>query len=307
MTVGDLVQGYNNTEEWLPQMEEYRGIMEALAMPWYPVAGNHDVYWRGSDAPPGQHEASYETHFGPLWYWFPHKNAAFIVLYTDEGDRESNRKGFRDKDVIQMSEEQIAWLEETLGRTAGFDHVFVFMHHPRFIETAYRESNWPRVEALLAAAENVTAVFAGHFHRQRYDGIRNGIEFFTLATVGGGLRMDVPGSGYQHHMELVTVRRDRIDVASVPVGQVYDPRALTPEYQEAINKALAMPVALEGQPLTLSHEGLAQGELRYSLENTSDHPMEIRPRRLVTAGRLAGLDRSRACCPGARRTRDLDL
>ena len=43
MTVGDLVQGYTDTATWLGQMREYKGIMSRLTMPWFPVAGNHDV------------------------------------------------------------------------------------------------------------------------------------------------------------------------------------------------------------------------------------------------------------------------
>ena len=94
MTVGDLIQGYNDTPEWLTQMREFRGVMSGLQMPWYPVAGNHDIYWRGEGAAPqGHHEANYERHFGPLWYWFAHKNSAFIVLFSDEGDPETNKKG----------------------------------------------------------------------------------------------------------------------------------------------------------------------------------------------------------------------
>ena len=89
MTVGDLIQGYNEPKEWMKQMEEFRGVMEDLNMPWYPVAGNHDIYWRapaGAPKPPPQeHEDNYEEHFGPLWYWFAHKKNGFLVLYTDEG------------------------------------------------------------------------------------------------------------------------------------------------------------------------------------------------------------------------------
>ena len=83
MTVGDLVQGYNEPPQWMEQMQEFRGVMGKLAMPWFPVAGNHDIYWRptaGGDAPPPQeHEDNYEKHFGPLWYWFEHKRTGFLV------------------------------------------------------------------------------------------------------------------------------------------------------------------------------------------------------------------------------------
>ena len=69
MTVGDLIQGYNRPKDWLREMKEYKDIMSGLTMNWFPVAGNHDIYWdfRDRNRPKIHHEANYEEHFGPLW------------------------------------------------------------------------------------------------------------------------------------------------------------------------------------------------------------------------------------------------
>lgn len=228
MTVGDLVQGYNTTEPWLKQMREFKGIMNELECEWFPVAGNHDTYWRGKNRPATEHDANYEEHFGPLWYAFRHKTAWFLVLYSDEGDSETGVKEFRKAASQRISAEQYAWLDETLQRTSEADHVFVFLHHPRWKGGQYGD-DWRRVHARLVEAGNVSAVFAGHIHAMTYDGVQDGIEYFTLATVGGSQDGDVPEAGYLHQFDLVTVREGGIDIASIPVGQVTDPRTITTE------------------------------------------------------------------------------
>ncbi|MEL7265484.1 MAG: LamG-like jellyroll fold domain-containing protein, partial [Planctomycetota bacterium] len=237
MTVGDLIQGYNATPEWMPQMREYKKIMNQLNMRWFPVAGNHDVYWRGSTPPPqGQHDGNYEKHFGPLWYYFKHKNTGFIVLYSDEGDPKTNRKSFSEPALQKMSPQQLKFLDGALKSLSDADHVLVFLHHPRWIGKGYGDS-WDIVHERLKTAGNVSGVFAGHIHQMRYEGTRDGIQYYALATTGGHLSADLPAAGYLHHFNVVTVRKDKVTVAAIPVGAVMDPKQFTPDFLEQVNLA----------------------------------------------------------------------
>ena len=229
MTVGDLVQGYNTRPFWMLQMGEFKSVMNDLSMPWFPVAGNHDIYWRGPDRPAREHEGDYEAHFAPLWYAFDHKGCRFIVLYTDEGNPKTDKRSFGDPASQRMSEGQFDWLKETLASAGDKRHVFVFMHHPRWRGGGYGD-DWSKVHDVLVEAGNVTAVFAGHVHRLQHDGLIDGIEYLSLATVGGHLRTDLPAGGWLDHVILVTVRDDHATMATVPVGGVMNPRAFTPEH-----------------------------------------------------------------------------
>ena len=164
-----------------------------------------------------------EKHFGPLWYWFEHKDCGFLVLYTDETGNPDKPKSFQDPEQMQMSDEQLSWLDKSLGEMKALKQVFVFLHHPRWLG-GYRESNWPEVHQRLASAGNVRAVFAGHIHRLNYAGIKDGIEYMALATTGGSMPGHMPDIGYVHHYNLVTVRDTGITTAILPVGSVMDPK-----------------------------------------------------------------------------------
>ncbi len=275
MTVGDLVQGYNDTPEWLTEVHEFKGIMNRLHSPWFPVVGNHDLYWRGKGAPPErEHEANYEEHFGPLWYAFRHKNSWFLALHSDETNPRTGKKSFDDPDTQRMSPEQFAWLQETLTKTRGADHVFVFLHHPRWLRGGYGD-DWDRVHAELVKAGNVHAVFAGHIHRMRYDGLRDGIEYFTLATVGGVQDGWAPEAGYLHQYHVVTVRKAGIAVASFPVGAAQDPRAITGAISDDVRDlARALEPRWKGRGEFTANLGV-RGACELEIRNPSKHPIEV--------------------------------
>ena len=270
MTVGDLINGYNERPMWLIQAAEFIETMGRLSRPWYPVAGNHDVYWRGPGRPDDEHESDYEQHFGPLWYWFEHKGCAFIILYSDEGDPKTGRKNFSDPACQRFTEGQLKWLDGVLQNTASLEKVFVFLHHPRWIPGRYPGADWDAVHDRLAAAGNVEAVFAGHIHRLHYGGKKDGIDYFTLATTGGGKAHDYPGAGWVHHWNLVTVRPSGVDVAVVPVGSLLDPRDYTPKRRALSERLLAADIATFRVGLPVGGSSQSVKTLKMTLRNPVD-------------------------------------
>ena len=276
MTVGDLVQGYNQTPEWLEQAAEYKNYMNRLSMPWYPVAGNHDVYWRGpGDPPQGHHEANYEKHFGPLWYSFTHKNAGFVVMYSDEGDPQTNQKNFNNPNLQRVSDAQKKFLADALERLKSLDHVFVFLHHPRWIDARYGGSGWEDIHEMFKSAGNVHAVFAGHIHHMQYGGDRDGIAYYALGATGGALSADIPGAGYLHHFNLVTVREDSYSVAAIPVGSVIDPKRFTDAFLADVGRARSIrPMHRDGS-LMIKPDGGIDGEVKYVIDNPSSRGVNV--------------------------------
>jgi len=273
INVGDMVQGYNTTQEWLPQMREFRSVMKGLLCPWFPVPGNHDIYWRGPNRPSRENEANYEQHFGPLWYAFEHKDCWFIVLYSDEGNPETGEKNFSKPACQRMSPAQYEWLKSTLGKARGARHVFLFLHHPRWLGGGYGK-DWERVHWLLSQAGNVSIVFGGHIHRMRYDGPHDGIEYVTLATTGGAQSGLAPRAGFLHHYHHVHVRGDRIALASVPVGEAMDVRSITGQVSDDAAKLASLKPRFEGLP-RIDTTGRIDRPVTVSITNPAQHPLEV--------------------------------
>ena len=111
----------------------------------------------------------------------------------------------------------------------------MFLHHPR----------WHGGKLRQRLGDAFTRRLVGGGQRQRpsspdtstawcYDGVRDDIEYFTLATTGGHQGGSVAEAGYLHHFHVVTVRGDKVSVAALPVGGVLDPREITGEISDDV-------------------------------------------------------------------------
>lgn len=222
MNVGDMVQGYCATPQWMKEAQLFKSIMDRLECPWFPTAGNHDVHWNPKGGQVGGHDADYEAVFGPLWYAFEYKNYWFVVLYTDEGHPETGEKNYGQPECQMMSDSQLNWLKSVLKKAKNSSGIFLFQHHPRWFRGGYGD-DWDKVHAELVKAGNVKAVFAGHYHQMMHE-TRDGIEYYVLAVTGGGLSEVAPEKGQLQEFHHVSVRGKRHPkITVIPVGTTLKP------------------------------------------------------------------------------------
>jgi len=196
---GDLINKPGDST----QADEFLRIANQLdkSIPIYLVAGNHDV----ENVQTEKSLAWYRGKFGREIYAFEHGGCAGIVL---------NSLLLKNPEATpDETQKQLTWLEMKLKRfrDRGSTHVFIFVHHPFFLHEAAEPDEYFNVP--IATRQNylalfqkygVTAIFAGHYHRNSLGKFAK-IDMITTGPVGMPLGAD--SSGFR----IVRVYSDRIE------------------------------------------------------------------------------------------------
>ena len=162
LSIGDLIEGYTEEETVLNrQWNEFDSIVNKLQMPFFYVAGNHDI----SNVAMAN---KWQERLGSSYYHFIYRDVLFLCLNTQDG---SSR---------WIDEKQMQYFQKALEENKNVRWTLVFMHQPVWFSGSYE--NWQQFELLLA--DGPYTVFAGHLHTYSKS-IQEGRQYYLLATTGG--------------------------------------------------------------------------------------------------------------------------
>jgi len=197
MSVGDLIEGYRDDPVKLAaEWREFQGYVSKLRMPFFYLPGNHDIANMTQDR-------LWQEKFGRRWFHFNYRGVLFLALCSEDPPGKSGG---------QISEEQLAYVQKSLEENPAARWTLVFVHKPMWSSGDPEKNGWVELEKLLG--NRPYTVFAGHVHRyQKY--VRNGRNYYQLATTGGGSKLRGPRYGEFDHITWVTMKPDGPVLANI--------------------------------------------------------------------------------------------
>jgi serine/threonine-protein phosphatase CPPED1 len=189
ISVGDLIDGYTeNEKELTDQWQDLDRQVRKLQMPFFYVAGNHDL----SNA---LQEHQWKLRFGRRHYHFVYRDVLFLMLNADDPPHSGGKLG----------PGQIDYARQVLANNPKVGWTIVVMHRPLWDEEEGRANGWGEVEKALTGRPYT--VFVGHEHSYRKS-VRKGMNYYQLATTGGGSKLRGVAHGEFDHLVWVTMTKD---------------------------------------------------------------------------------------------------
>ena len=252
MSTGDLIDGYTTDPKvWNAQWEQFDALVNRLDMPFHYVPGNHDI------SNPLLLEAWQKRH-GTPWSSFVYQNVLFLTLHTE------------DRPFGGLGAEQIAWVQRTLAEHTGVRWTMLFFHRP-----LWRENNQAGFEQVRTALQgrNYT-VFASHYHTY-LKGTHDGMDYYVLATAGGGSALRGPEFGEFDHVTWVTMKPDGPVVVNLQLDGIIPADVVTEETLPRV-AALRDGSWLRIAPIILDAPDFTRAEAALEFLNPTDQPLRVR-------------------------------
>src|ERR1019366_1085531 len=119
----------------------------------------------------------------------------------------------------RLSKEQVEYFQKVLADNPNVRWTFVLVHKPIWTHSDLDKNGWLDMEKALNG-RNYT-VFAGHVHRyQKF--VRQGMNYYQLATTGGGSKLRGVRYGEFDQIAWVTAKKDGPPViANLLVDGIY--------------------------------------------------------------------------------------
>ena len=163
MTMGDILF------DDLSMFPRYNSIIATLGIPWYNVAGNHEL---NQFAPSDDYSLeTFSNWYGPPYYAFEYANAVFVVLddvrYRGAAPTPENPRAGGGYDAA-LGEAQLAWLEAELAHVPHDRLLVLAMHIPLMTRSDPRGvEDRQALFDLLTDYPNLYAM-AGHTHTTQH-------------------------------------------------------------------------------------------------------------------------------------------
>lgn len=247
LSVGDLINGYTTKPEQIEsEWKEFNGMTAKFDMPFFYVPGNHDLTNKAL------HD-DWRARFGRKFYHFTYKNVLFFAVNSEDQDatEPDEKKQYK---ASFVSAAQTEYFKKVLAETKDVRWVMVFVHKPLWTEKDLDKNGWAAFEKAMEG--RTYTVFCGHVHRfQKFT--RNGMNYYQLATTGGGSKLRGVEYGEFDHLTWVTMKKGGPVVSHVLLDGILPEDTIQKDNDEpgvvARNPPKPVPasgqVLLDGQPL----------------------------------------------------------
>ncbi|MBM3994671.1 MAG: hypothetical protein FJ303_11045 [Planctomycetes bacterium] len=201
LSVGDLIEGGKMADDkYAGQWKEFDGLVNKLTMPFFYVPGNHDAgvkesakFWQGK--------------LGRRHYHFVYRNALFLIVNSNDPAGSQ-----------AVGKEQLAYFQKVLVDNPRSAWTIVALHHPLWNASSGAKNGWADLELLLRGRPYT--VFCGHRHFYEKT-VRHGMNYYQLATTGGGSKLRGVDYNEFDHFMWVTMKKDGPVLANILLDAVH--------------------------------------------------------------------------------------